>query len=139
MGKVAIIGVGQTRFVRKYPGSIREMAFEGFKEAVTDAGINVKDIDASVICSAPEYDQQRSPSAVIAEYLGLNPQPTFYVESLCSSSSTGLRLAYGMVASGLHDVMAVIGFQKMSEFPLPNPRNAWGAGRHSVGEPLPGP
>jgi acetyl-CoA C-acetyltransferase len=88
MGKVAIIGVGQSKFVRKYPGSIRELAFEGFKEAITDAGITAKDIDASVFCSAPEYDKQRSPSAVIGEYLGLNTQPTFYVESLCSSSST---------------------------------------------------
>ena len=67
MGKVAIIGVGQSTFVRKYPGSIRELAFEGFKEAITDAGITAKEIDASVFCSAPEYDKQRSPSAVVAE------------------------------------------------------------------------
>jgi len=30
MGRVAIIAVGQTAFVRGYPGSIRELAFEGF-------------------------------------------------------------------------------------------------------------
>ena len=89
MSKVGIIGVGQSTFVRTYPGSIRELAFEGFKEAMEDARIRVEDIDASIICSAPEYDKQRSPSGVIAEYLGLNPQPTFYAESLCSSSSTG--------------------------------------------------
>ena len=29
MGKVGIIGVGQSAFVRGYPGSIRELAFEG--------------------------------------------------------------------------------------------------------------
>ena len=28
MGKVAIIGVGQSAFVRGYPGSIRELAFD---------------------------------------------------------------------------------------------------------------
>ena len=32
MSKVAIIGVGQSTFVRSYPGSIRELAFEGFKD-----------------------------------------------------------------------------------------------------------
>ncbi|NNL42849.1 MAG: acetyl-CoA acetyltransferase, partial [Desulfobacterales bacterium] len=115
MGKVAIIGVGQSSFVRSYPGSIRELAFDGFKESMQDAQITSDRIDASVICSAPEYDKQRSPAGVFAEYLGLNPQPTFYVESLCSSSSMGLRLAYSLVKSGLHDVVAVIGFQKMSE------------------------
>lgn len=115
MKKVAIIGVGQSKFVRSYPGSIRELAFEGFKNAIGDAGVKPAEIDASVVCSAPEYDKQRSPSGIFAEYLGLNPGPTFYVETLCSSSSTGLKLAYSLVASGLHDVVAVLGFQKMSE------------------------
>ena len=71
MRKVAIIGVGQSHFVRSYPGSIRELVFEGFKEAMTDAQITAGDIDASVVCSAPEYDKQRSPAGILAEYLGL--------------------------------------------------------------------
>ncbi len=128
MGKVAIIGVGQSRFVRAYPGSIRELAFEGFKDAMQDARLAAADIGASVICSAPEYDKQRSPAGVFAEYLGLNPQPTFYVESLCSSSSMGLRMAYSLVKSGLHDVVAVIGFQKMSEISSSESQERMGRG-----------
>ena len=50
MGKIAIIGVGQSSFVRSFPGSIRELVFEGFKEAMQDAQLSTKDIDASVIC-----------------------------------------------------------------------------------------
>ena len=128
MSRVAIIGVGQSPFVRRYPGSIRELAFEGFKSAMQDAGVAVKDVGASVICSAPEYDKQRSPAGVFAEYLGLNPQPTFYVETLCSSSSTGLRLAYTLVQSGLHDMVAVIGFQKMSEISSAESQERMGRG-----------
>jgi acetyl-CoA C-acetyltransferase len=128
MGKVGIIGVGQSTFVRSYPGSIRELAFESFKDAMQDAQIATRDIGASVICSAPEYDKQRSPAGVFAEYLGLNPQPTFYVESLCSSSSMGLRLAYSLVKSGLHDVVAVIGFQKMSEISSSESQERMGRG-----------
>ena len=128
MSKVAIIGVGQSAFVRSYPGSIRELAFDGFQEAMQDAQLTTKDIDASVICSAPEYDKQRSPAGVFAEYLGLNPQPTFYVESLCSSSSTGVRLAYSLVNSGLHEVVAVIGFQKMSEISSSESQERMGRG-----------
>jgi acetyl-CoA C-acetyltransferase len=128
MGKVGIIGVGQSAFVRGYPGSIRELAFEGFKEAMEDAQIGIKDIDASVICSAPEYDKQRSPAGVFAEYLGLVPQPTCYLESLCSSSSMGLRMAYSLVKSGLHDVMAIIGFQKMSEISSAESQERMGRG-----------
>lgn len=128
MGKVGIIGVGQSTFVRTYPGSIRELVFEGFQEAMKDAGITNKDIDATVVCSAPEYDKQRSPAGVIAEYLGLNPQPTFYAETLCSSSSTGLKLAYSLVASGLHDVVMVIGFQIMSQLTSAESQERMGRG-----------
>lgn len=128
MGKVGIIGVGQSAFVRGFPGSIRELAFEGFKECMKDAQVSVKDIDATVVCSAPEYDKQRSPAGVFAEYLGLNPQPTFYVETLCSSSTTGLKLAYSMIKSGLHDVVMVIGFQKMSEISSAESQERMGRG-----------
>ena len=114
-GKVAIIGIGQSAFVRGYPGSIRELAYEGFKEAMQDAKLEVKDIDASLIASAPEYDRQRSPAGVVAEYLGLIPQPTCYIETVCSSSSTGVLTAYSMIKAGLYDTVAVVGFQKMSE------------------------
>ncbi len=125
---VAIIGVGQSAFVRGYEGSIRELSFEAYREAMQDAGINAAQVDASLVCSAPEYDKQRSPSGLIAEYLGLNPQPTFAIESVCSSSTTGIRTAYALIKSGLHDVVVVIGFQKMSEITSADSQERMGRG-----------
>ncbi|MFQ5842892.1 MAG: thiolase domain-containing protein [Thermodesulfobacteriota bacterium] len=126
--EVAIIGVGQSAFVRGYEGSIRELAFEGYREAMEDANLTSKDIDASIICSAPEYDKQRTPAGLLAEYLGLNPKPTFYIESVCSSSSMGLRVAYSLIKSGLHDVVLVLGFQKMSEISSADSQERMGRG-----------
>jgi len=126
--EVAVIGVGQSSFVRGYEGSIRELAFEAFREAMKDAGITQKEIDASIFCSAPEYDKQRSPAGVLAEYLGLIPQPTLYVETVCSSSSTGVKVAYSMIKSGLHDVVVVLGFQKMSEITSAESQERMGRG-----------
>ncbi|MBW2623813.1 MAG: acetyl-CoA acetyltransferase, partial [Deltaproteobacteria bacterium] len=128
MSKVAIIGVGQSKFVRGYPGGIKELAFEAYKEAVADANVENKEIDASIICSAPEYDKQRSPAGVLAEYLGLTPQPTFYLESVCSSSSMGLKVAYSMIKAGLHDVVCILGFQKMSEISSAESQERMGRG-----------
>jgi acetyl-CoA C-acetyltransferase len=125
---VAIIGVGQSAFYRGYQGSIRELAFEAFREAMQDAGISNQEVDASIICSAPEYDNQRSPSGIIAEYLGLNPQPTFAIESVCSSSTTGIRVGYSLVKSGLHDIVVVLGFQKMSEITSADSQERMGRG-----------
>ncbi|MFA6222933.1 MAG: thiolase domain-containing protein [Desulfomonilaceae bacterium] len=128
MPKVGVIAVGQSAFVRAYPGSIRELAFEAFREALQGSGIKSEQVDASIICSAPEYDKQRTPAGLVAEYLGLNPQPTFYVESVCSSSSSGLRTAYALIASGLHDVVMVLGFQKMSEISSAESQERMGRG-----------
>ncbi len=126
--EVAIIGVGQSAFVRGYEGSIRELAFEGYREAMEDANLTSKDIDASIIASAPEYDRQRSPAGVIAEYLGLIPQPTCYIETVCSSSSTGVLTAYSMIKAGLYDTVAVVGFQKMSEISSSEAQERMGRG-----------
>jgi acetyl-CoA C-acetyltransferase len=115
MQDVAIIGAGQTVFSRKCGVSVRELCFDAFKEAMEGLDITTDDIDASMTCSAPEYDKQRTPSGLISEYLELTPKPAFYVETVCSSSTTGLRVAWSMIKAGLHKVVAVIGFQKMSE------------------------
>ena len=95
--------------------SVRELCFEAYKEAMEGLDITKEDIDASITCSAPEYDKQRTPSGLISEYLELTPKPAFYVESVCSSSSTGVRVAWSLIKAGLHKIIAVIGFQKMSE------------------------
>lgn len=131
---VAIVGVGQSTFVRKCGMTTRELCYEGFAEAMEGLNLKPSQIDASIICSAPEYDKQRSPAGVVAEYLGLIPQPTFYVETICSSSSTGLRVAYSMVKAGLYNTVAVIGFQKMSELSSREAAERMGRGADVVWE-----
>src|SRR5712692_1744999 len=115
MGRIGIIGVGHTKFGKRSDASLRELAFEAYSSALDDADIDSSKIDGSVVCSATHYDKQRSPAGVVAEYLGLNPQPTFNIEAACASSAVGLRTAWALVQSGLHDVIAVIGVQKMTE------------------------
>ena len=134
MEDVAIVGVGQSVFSRSCGESIRELCFESFKEAMQGLNMTTKDIDASITCSAPEYDKQRTPSGLISEYLELTPKPAFYVESVCSSSTTGLRIAYSLVKSGLHKVVAVIGFQKMSELSSRDAAERMGRGADIIWE-----
>ncbi len=113
--KVGIVGVGQTKFGKRTDSSARELAFEAYREAMADAELLPKEIEALIVCSGTHYDNQRSPAGVMAEYLGLNPKPTFHVEAACASSGVGVRTAWSLISSGLHDVVAVVGFQKMTE------------------------
>lgn len=113
--EVAVIAAGQTPFTRSCGMSIRELCFEAYKDAARSIALDPKDVGASIIASAPEYDKQRTPAALINEYLGFPPSPTFYLETVCSSGSTGVRVGYSLIKSGLHDIVVMVGFQKMSE------------------------
>ena len=113
MDDVAVVGVGQSKFSRKCGITIKELVFEAFQEAMEGLDITNSDIDASITCSSL-YDNQRSAESPIAEYLGLNPQPTFLIENACAASSTGLRTAWALIKSGLYDIVAVLGVEKMS-------------------------
>lgn len=113
--RVAIVGVGQTKFGKLSDSSSRELVADAVKEALSDAGLARKDVGTLVVCSGSHYDKQRSPAGIMAEYVGINPTPTFHVEAACASSGVGVRVGWSMIQSGLHDVVAVVGFQKMTE------------------------
>lgn len=115
MEKVGIIGVGHSKFGRRDDVTVQELAFESFVEATTDAGIAPRDIGATLIGASPVYMTQRSISGPITEYLGLNPQPVWLIEAACCSSASALRTAYALIKSKMHDIVLVLGVQKMLE------------------------
>lgn len=113
--RVGIVGIGHTPFGRRSDATVQEIAFEAFRDALADAGIERDAVDASVIGSVPEYHKQRSMAGVIQEYLGLVPKPTWLTEVACASGSAAMRTAWLAIRGGVHDVVAVIGCQKMTE------------------------
>jgi len=117
--KVAIVGIGHSKFGKRDDTTVQELSWESFKEAMLDSDLRQKDIDATVIGSSPEYHKQRSIPGVIAEYLGMNSQPTYLTEAACGSGSAAIRTAYSLIKAGLHDVVAVVGIQKMLELSTP--------------------
>lgn len=117
--RVGIIGIGHGVFGRRSDATVQELAFEAFRAAIEDAGIERKDIDCSVIGAVPEYHKQRSLAGVVQEYLGLVPKPTWLTEVACASGSAAIRTAWLSIRAGVHDIVAVIGCQKMTEISTP--------------------
>ncbi|MHC4548833.1 MAG: thiolase domain-containing protein [Planctomycetota bacterium] len=115
MTRIGVIGAGHGRFGRRSDATVQELAFEPFREALEDARISREEIDASVVAAVPEYHKQRSVAGVVQEYLNLNPKPTWLTEVACASGSAAIRTAWMAIKSGLHQVVAVIGCQKMTE------------------------
>jgi acetyl-CoA C-acetyltransferase len=119
MSRVGVVGIGHGRFGRRSDATVQELAFEAYRDAVQDAGITSRDIDGSVIAAVPEYHKQRSVAGVVQEYLDLLPKPTWLTEVACASGSAAIRTAWMAIQSGLHDLMVVIGCQKMTELSTP--------------------
>jgi acetyl-CoA C-acetyltransferase len=119
MPKVAVIGSGQSKFGRRTDVRIDELAWESFSEALLDSGVDSKDIDSYVVSTLGGWNSEQLPAIVVGEYCGLTPKPTMRVEAACASGSAAIYQAYLMISSGVADIVAAIGVEKMSESPTP--------------------
>ena len=120
MGRVAVVGVGTSKFGVRADASLPELAFEAAGEALRDAGIWTDEVDASVVGTANQFlTGVTQPGAIIGSYLGLSPKPSVTVSEACATGSMAIRTGWSFIQSGLHDVVLVVGAEKMNEIPTP--------------------
>ncbi|MFH0889826.1 MAG: thiolase domain-containing protein [Candidatus Aenigmatarchaeota archaeon] len=117
MRKVAVIGGGLSKFGEHWDKGLKELIAEAGINAIVDAGISGKEIDAVYggTMSAGGFSKQEHIAALTADQMGLNPLPAVRVEAACASGGVALRQAYISVASGVHDVVIVGGAEKMTD------------------------
>jgi len=117
MRKVAIIGVGLTKFGELWDVSFRRMITEAGARAIEDAGIDGKQIGAMYVgnMSAGQFIRQEHIASLIADQAGLTPIPCTRVEAACASGGLALRQAMISVASGIHDIVVAAGIEKMTD------------------------
>ena len=114
-GKVGIVGIGHAKFGKRTDTTLRELAHEAVTPALEDAGVDMKDIDASVIGVACEdFAAQVCPAALINDYVGMGNKPVFRVEAACATGSAAIRSAWGLIRSGLEEVVLVVGVETMT-------------------------
>jgi acetyl-CoA C-acetyltransferase len=109
--KVAIIGMGCTKFGENWDMDSREMVIEAAYEAYKDAGIDPKDIQAAWVGT---YLSGYT-GAMIAEPLKLMYKPVTRVENMCATGSEALRNACYAVAAGVYDIVLALGFEKLKD------------------------
>jgi acetyl-CoA C-acetyltransferase len=117
MNKVAVIGVGLTKFGELWDQSFSDLFVEAGSDAIIDAGIDGKDIDAMYVgnMSGGRFVNQEHIASLIADHAGLNPIPGTRIEAACASGGLAVRQGVMAVASGMHDVVVVGGAEKMTD------------------------
>ena len=112
--RVAVVAGGHSKYGKRNDATMRELTAEAYKP-IYDEGITQDKIDASVLSyAASQFSGQGAGSALMADYIGMQNKPHLRVESACATGTASLRAAYGMVASGLYDVMLVLGVEQMN-------------------------
>ncbi len=113
--KVAIIGMGCTRFGERWDAGSEDLMVEAFKEAIEDAGIEKKDIEAVWFGSCMDEVNVGKSATPLSLALKLPYLPVTRVENFCATGSEALRGAVYAVASGAYDICLALGSEKLKD------------------------
>lgn len=113
---VFIAGVGMTPLGKHTHLSIKQMTGLAVSDALRDAGIQAKDIQAAWFSNTRQgiFEGQhglRGQCALRAN--GFEGIPVFNTDAACASSSMGLHLAVAYLRAGMADIALVVGTEKM--------------------------
>ena len=108
--KVAIVGMGCTKFGERWDKGVEDLLVEAAYEAFEDAGIEPKDIQAAWIGTVFS-----GLSAITLSPLGLQYIPMTRVENMCATGSEALRGASYAIMAGACDVALAIGVEKLKD------------------------
>jgi acetyl-CoA C-acetyltransferase len=121
--RVAIVGMGCTRFAEHWDKGADDLLLAATGEAFASAGVTADDVDAYWLGTA----QSGMSGMMLARPLGLEGKPVTRVENMCATGSDALRQAAYAVASGAYDVAMAVGVEKVKDsgyqglnaFPIP--------------------
>lgn len=119
MNKVAIIGVGHSRFGDRSDVNLSELSFEAIQPALETSGLSAKEIPFMTLGSMGVWSEEPLPAVVIAEYCGLTGAGLVRCEAACASGSAAAFNAYSAVKSGQMDIALVVGAEKMRQIDTP--------------------
>jgi acetyl-CoA acetyltransferase len=111
-----IAGVGMTRFGKHLDVTLKGLAGEAIREALTDADLTGADLQVAYMGNAAGgvvQGQEMISGQVALRELGIGKLPVINVENACATSSTAFHQACAMVSAGAYDVALVCGFEKL--------------------------
>jgi acetyl-CoA C-acetyltransferase len=113
--KVAILGMGCSKFGERWDAGAQDLMAEAFDEALADAGIERKQIEAAWLGSCLDAINIGNSAIPASTALRLNGIPFSRMENMCATGTEALRGATYAVASGAVDIALAIGAEKLKD------------------------
>ncbi len=114
MRKVAVVGIGETKFSAAQEKTSVELFSEAAMEAIGESNLKPGDIGALFVGNALGgfSEGQGMVQAFAAENIGCSGVPANRYEGACASASMAVRDAFMWVASGFYDVVLAGGVER---------------------------
>ena len=117
--RVAVVGAGLIKFGELFDQSYEQMAAGAFTAAMAsvDKGFEPAQVEAAMVATqrGTLWGQEGIGGNTVPTALGIAGIPCTRIENACPSGSDAFRIGAMAVASGVHDVVLVIGVEKMRD------------------------
>ena len=113
--KVAILGMGCSKFGERWDSGAEELMLEAYKECIADAGIDAKQLNAAWFSTAIDEVHVGKSGIPLSTTLRLPNIPVTHVENMCASGTEAFRGACYAVASGAVDFALALGVEKLKD------------------------
>ena len=117
MRKVAVVGAGMTRFMRRAQETAKELSWEATHQALKSCEMTMDDIEAVCMGTAPDsFDGIHMKGEYLSDGAGAWRKP--YMRSYVGGGTGVFAPIQGWyhIASGLFDVVLVVAEEKMSTY-----------------------
>ncbi|MCP5038702.1 MAG: thiolase family protein, partial [Rhodobacteraceae bacterium] len=116
MRQAAVIGTGQTKHSKaRHDVNQAELVREAAVRALADANLTFNDVDAIVLANMELFEGRALPEMWVGEAVGGYGKPVMKIATGGTSGTSGCIAGYHQVASGLFDIVLVVGWEKHSE------------------------
>ncbi|MFX1376826.1 MAG: acetyl-CoA acetyltransferase, partial [Promethearchaeota archaeon] len=121
MNKVAIIGVGHTKFGRLQDKGLMDLLCEASLEAIENANANYKEFDSVYVgAMSPEVLNHISGVAsALVDRISLIPAAADHIKNGPASGGSAIKAGFQAIASGMSDLVLVVGGEKMTHITTP--------------------
>ncbi|HLS49844.1 MAG TPA: beta-ketoacyl-ACP synthase III, partial [Actinomycetaceae bacterium] len=102
--------------------SLEDMSFQAAEQALAQAEVAGKDLDAVIVATVTHMEQTPSLAAILADRLGATPAAAFDISAACAGYCYGIGQADSLVRSGSATHVLVIGAERMSDVIDPTDR-----------------
>jgi acetyl-CoA C-acetyltransferase len=113
--KVAILGMGCSKFGERWESGAEELMVEAYLEAAADAGVETGQIQAAWLSTAFDEVNVGKGGTPLSVALRLSHIPVTHVENFCASGSEAFRGAVYAVAAGACDIALALGVEKLKD------------------------